>query len=228
MSGVPKIEISESRETLKCLRKQQKTGLGFAKVQALYLLKIQAVETVRHLAMVLGRGEATIHRWLHLYKEGGVEKLLEEKPKTGRPKKLPVETVAKLQQELRDREGFSSYQEVRNAPPLSCWNRVPAGSAVKIWGLAIENIIVSYGTIHRVVRYELQAKLKVARPLSKKQNPGDPEGFKNQRVSWLKTLNQSLSEQFQSHKKISYWRSPAFHLEQVQGGSGCQDETRLG
>jgi predicted transcriptional regulator len=129
MSGVSKIEILEPTETLKCLMKQQKTGLGFAKIQALYLMKIQAVETVRHLAVVLGRGEATVHRWLYLYKEGGIEKLLEEKPKTGRPKKLTIETVAKLQQELRDEEGFSSYQEV------------------KIWGLAIEDINVSYATM---------------------------------------------------------------------------------
>jgi hypothetical protein len=63
------------------------------------------------------------------------------------------------------------------------------------------------------VRYELQAKLKVARPKSKKQEPSDREGFKNQRASWLKTLNQSLDEEFSSFKQVSYW---------------CQDETRLG
>ena len=58
MSGVPKIEISESVEELKSLMKKQKTGLGYAKVQSLYLLKkINAVETVRHLAVILGRGE---------------------------------------------------------------------------------------------------------------------------------------------------------------------------
>ncbi len=35
MSGVPKIEIIESLEALKSLIKRQKTGLGYAKVQAL-------------------------------------------------------------------------------------------------------------------------------------------------------------------------------------------------
>ncbi|NJQ97687.1 MAG: IS630 family transposase [Hydrococcus sp. CSU_1_8] len=195
MTGVPKIEIVESAATLKGLMKQQKSSLGFTKIQALYLLKIKAVETIRHLAVVIGRGEATIHRWLHLYRKGGLEKLLEEHPKTGRPKKLPVETVAKLQEELRDREGFSSYQEV------------------KIWALAIEDIQASYGTIHRLVRYELQGKLKVARPLSKKQNPGDIEGFKNQRDAWLKNIKQWLRGTYESFQQVSYW---------------CQDETRLG
>lgn len=55
MSGIPKIEIIESVETLKSLMKKQKTGLAYAKVQALYLLKIKAVTTIRHLAVILGR-----------------------------------------------------------------------------------------------------------------------------------------------------------------------------
>ena len=74
--------------------KQQKTALGYAKVQALYLIKIQAVETVRYLAVIIGRSEVTIHHWLKLYRTGGIEKLLEVPPKTGRPKKLDIETVA--------------------------------------------------------------------------------------------------------------------------------------
>ncbi len=108
MSGVSKIEIIESLETLKSLMKRQKTGLGYAKVQALYLLKIHAVENINHLAVIIGRGESTIHRWLQFYRQGGLEKLLEEPPKTGRRKKLDVETVAQLKQELSDPEGFNS------------------------------------------------------------------------------------------------------------------------
>jgi hypothetical protein len=40
--------------------KQQKSGLSFAKVHSLYLLKIQAAETVRHLARLLGRTESRV------------------------------------------------------------------------------------------------------------------------------------------------------------------------
>lgn len=108
MTGIPKIEITESVEVLKDAMKHQKTGLGYAKVQAIYLLKIKAVETVRHLAVIVGRGEATVHRWLHLYREGGLDVLLEEKTPTGRSKKITIEEVAKLQQELKEPEGFSS------------------------------------------------------------------------------------------------------------------------
>ena len=42
MSGVPNIKITESVEQLKSLMKQQKTPLNYAKVQALYRLKIKA------------------------------------------------------------------------------------------------------------------------------------------------------------------------------------------
>ena len=61
----------------------------------------------------MGRSESTVHHWLQLYRQGGLEKLLEEIPKTGRPKKLNIETVAKIQQELSDPEGFISDQEVK-------------------------------------------------------------------------------------------------------------------
>jgi len=106
MSGVPNIEIVESASELKSMMKQQKIPLNYAKVQALYLLKIQAAETVRYLAILIGRAESTTHYWLQLYREGGLEKLLEVPPNTGRPKKLDVETVATIQKELSDPEGF--------------------------------------------------------------------------------------------------------------------------
>ena len=64
----------------------------------------------------------------------------------GRPKKIDVETAAQLQHELRDPEGFSSYTE------LKFWLNLLTGEDYK------------YSTPYRVVRYELQAKLKVPRP----------------------------------------------------------------
>ncbi|PSO92901.1 MAG: hypothetical protein BRC48_13360 [Cyanobacteria bacterium QS_9_48_30] len=90
MSGVLKIAISESAETLKSLLKKQKTALNYAKIPTLYLLKIQVAETIRYLAVILGRlrtahdaeiirhpcpPESTIHNWLQLYRIGGLEKL---------------------------------------------------------------------------------------------------------------------------------------------------------
>ena len=42
----------------------------------LYLFQSKQVETVREVSAVLGKSEATIHRWLFQYKEGGLENLL--------------------------------------------------------------------------------------------------------------------------------------------------------
>ena len=115
MSGVSKIAIAESALDLKSLMKKQKNALSYAKIQALYLLKIKVVETIRYLAVIMGRSESTIYYWLQLYRTGGIEKLLSEPPKTGRPKKIGIETVAKIQQELSDPEGFISYKEVQSS-----------------------------------------------------------------------------------------------------------------
>ena len=195
MSGVPNIEIAESVEELKSEMKKQKMALNFAKVQALYLLKIQAVETVRYLAVIMGRSESTIHSWLQLYRQGGLEKLLEEHLKTGRPKKLEIETVAKIQRELSEPEGFFSYKEI------------------KLWLLTCQNIAISYPTIHRVVRYELQGKLKVPRPCHEKQQPGIISAFKQHLATRIRGIIDEIRYIWKDQRNISYW---------------CQDETRLG
>lgn len=161
MTGVPQIEIKESAEDLKELMKKQKSGLEFAKVQTLYLLKINAVETVRYLALLIGRGESTVHRWLKVYRERGVKALLKQEESEeegespsrppGRPEVIDVAIAAAIQQELKEQEGFSSYQEVQQ------------------WLEIIKGLKVSYISVWRIGRYEFQAKLKVPRPQSNKQ-----------------------------------------------------------
>jgi transposase len=195
MSGRPQIEIKESVKELRRLLKQQKTALNHAKVQALYLLKIEIAETVRYLAVMMGRSESTIHSWLQLYRLGGLEKLLEEHPKTGRPKKLKIETVAKLQQELFQPEGFNSYGEIQH------------------WLLACQDVRLSYPTVHRLVRYELAAKLKEPRPYHEYQQPGVVEVFRQHFPTRIQGVMAEISKQWGNHVPITYW---------------CQDETRLG
>ena len=112
MSSRPHIKITESVENLREILKPQKRILAYNKVQMLYLFQSKQVETVREVSAVLGKSEATIHRWLSQYKEGGLENLLKNRQVFGRPKKFSVEIAATLQQELRDPEGFQSYKEV--------------------------------------------------------------------------------------------------------------------
>lgn len=144
MPVVPKIDIVESVEDLKELMKQQKSSLAYAKVQSLYFLKMGEVETVRHLAVLMGRGERTIHRWLSkfLQKKGGIERLLSEGNPPGRPKKISVEEVALLQNELKDPVGFTSYKEIY------------------FWLSVVREISVSYTTVYRLVRQELGSSIK--------------------------------------------------------------------
>ncbi|NET66435.1 MAG: helix-turn-helix domain-containing protein [Moorea sp. SIO1G6] len=195
MTGVANLNVIESPERLLKLMNQQKTALGFAKVQSLYLWKIGAVETVRHLAVLVGRTERTIHRWLEIYRQSGIEELLKEKPKTGRPKKLKIEQVAKLQQELRDPAGFKSYKEVQ------------------LWIFIFWEIWLSYSTVHRIVNQELKAKLKVVRPRSKKQLPGEVEEFIATFPEKLKLLLEHQKHIINQYQKVTFW---------------CSDETRLG
>ena len=187
MSGVPKIQIAESVETLKSLMKKQKTALNHAKVQSLYLLKINVAETVRYLAVIMGRSESTIHYWLQLYKTGGMAKLLEEPPQTGRPAKLEIETLAKIQQELSDPEGFNSYKERQ------------------LWLLICQDIEISYPTLHRIVRYELKGKLKVPRPTHEKQQPGVIEVFQDYFPELIKGLINDIRDKWGHNCRISYW-----------------------
>jgi len=160
MSGYLKINITEDTATLQALLRQQKTAQGFERVQALYLLKTKQVETVQHLAIVLGRTRVTVQRWLRQYRQEGIVGLLKEKTSPGRPQSIPAWAVERLRQELQQPEGFKSYGEVRT------------------WLKAVLGVEASYKVVHNTVRYQLQSKLKVPRPYSVKQHPGAISSFK--------------------------------------------------
>ncbi|NEP02411.1 MAG: helix-turn-helix domain-containing protein [Symploca sp. SIO2E9] len=108
MPRVVKIEITEEAETLKKLLVHQQDKRRFERVQVLYLLKIREVETVSHLAVVIGRGRRTIQRWLSQYRIGGLAKMLEVKKSPGKEPLIPQWAVESLKVELSDPEGFSS------------------------------------------------------------------------------------------------------------------------
>jgi hypothetical protein len=73
---------------------------------------------------------------------------------------LTAETVDRLSKELLAPEGFSSYQEVHQWLTTCC------------------EVKVAYRTVHQWTKYRLKGKLKVPRPVSKKQKIGAVEEFK--------------------------------------------------
>ncbi len=161
MSGVVKIEISESTETLKKLLKNASTPQEKERIQTIYWLKTKTVETVKQIAIMLGRNRVTVQKWLRKYREGGLDFLLEPKKNVGgRPRSIPPYIVEKLQTELKNPEGCKSYGEIQ------------------LWLKTCFDIDVAYRTVHQLVRYQLKAKLKVPRPIHIKQNQQAQENFK--------------------------------------------------
>ncbi|MEG4110225.1 helix-turn-helix domain-containing protein [Microcoleus sp. S13_C5] len=160
MSGVVKIDIRETEEELKGLLRKEKDATRHEKLQVLYWLKTQAVDSVLSAAVRLGKHRTIVQRWLSSYRAGGIEELLSQKPRLGRPRIMSPETVERLSKELQDPEGFSSYKEVHQ------------------WLTSCCEVKVAYRTVHQWARYRLKGKLKAPRPVSEKQKPGGVEEFK--------------------------------------------------
>lgn len=144
MVGVLTWFIHESPEVLKALMDEQTEELRRAKLHALYLLKSGTVKTKKQLAQIMLRNESTVFRWYQCYEREGLEGLLNSrKNPPGVKPKLQGKAREQLTERLADPAGFNNYSEVQTWVEQEC------------------GVSVSYPTIHRVVRYELKAKLKV-------------------------------------------------------------------
>lgn len=66
MSGVYKLEITESDDDLKQLLRVQKTASDKKRIQLLYLLKTGQAATVQEATLLLGRHRVTIQKKLRL------------------------------------------------------------------------------------------------------------------------------------------------------------------
>lgn len=155
-----KLEIAETAKYLEKSLKQSKSGVRKERLLLLWWLKTGQVSEHQELSRRLGRAHATITRWLHSYREGGLAQLLQVKTAPGAESKIQGEALDKLKQQLASPEGFSSYRAIVE------WLEQECGLKVK------------YDTVNRFVRQKLKAKLKVPRPQSLKQADGAVEGFK--------------------------------------------------
>ena len=160
MTGIYRLEIKESIEELKKLLRIQKTGAAKERVQWLYLLKSEQAQTMEQASQILGRHRVTVQKWAKKYRDGGIEGLLEQKPKTGRPSQLPDWAEQALEKRLQQEDGFNTYHEIGE------WLEENLG------------ITASYNTVHYWVHYRLKASPKVVRPQSSKQNTERRETYK--------------------------------------------------
>jgi transposase len=161
MAGVTRIEVRETAAELEDLIQKQSNPQLKERLQVLYLLKLPEPMSISVIAKVIGRHRGSVQAWLSQYRSGGLEQFLHIGQSTGRPRAIPVWAVASLKQRLDDPEGgFGSYTQVQQ------------------WLSETLNIEAEYGTVHHLVRYQLGAKLKAARPVHAKQDPEAREGFK--------------------------------------------------
>lgn len=142
MSGVFKLDITETADQLKSLLAQQTTASGKERIQSLYLLKIGKVQTLRELAVFLGRDTTTLYRWFQKYKTHGLEGMLQVKKGQGRKPAIPYDVLQKLQQQLQQPGAFKTYGEIQT------WLKEEFG------------VEASYKVVHEAVRYKLKVNLK--------------------------------------------------------------------
>ena len=157
MTGKLKIEISESIETLSNLIKQEKNSQKRERIQVLYWIKTNLAKTIGHLSSLSGKHRTTVSRWLSSYRKGGLSKMVDIYKSSGRKPEIPPEIQQALINELKEKEGFSSYKEIQT------------------WLYTVHDLEVAYKVVYDTVRYRLKAKLKVPRRSNIKKDAKDAE-----------------------------------------------------
>lgn len=140
--------ITESQEELEALLKANRNAQIHRRVHLLLLIRTGEVRTRAEAAKHLRVHRNSIWNWLQLYENGGMERLLRigQGAPAAEQKTLPGEVYQALQARLAE-NGFSNgYVEAQR------WLKEAFG------------LDVPYKTVHGIVRYRLQAKLKRARP----------------------------------------------------------------
>ncbi len=151
----PLPNITEDLATLQERLRSERDPQLKPRLHLLVLLKSGHVTTRRHAAAHLAVHRNTVTTWLHAYRRGGLSGLLTAKA-PGAPagqKSLPAAVFAQLQARLATPTGFTSYLEVQR------------------WLYDEFGLTLPYQTVHGIVRYQLQAKLKRPRPNHAKKTP---------------------------------------------------------
>jgi transposase len=166
------------------------------RIHMLVLIKEGKYGTRKAVAKHLSVHRNTIRDWLTKYESGGFTALLEIKP-PGAPsgqRSLPKNVLSALRKCLKDTSGFGSYVELQT------------------WLKETHDVSIRYKTLHRIVRYQLQAKPKIPRRSHEKKNDAEEAAFREEFPDKLKGL---VEEQV--------------HLRDTQNIRFLtQDESRLG
>lgn len=143
--------ILESADDLKQRLSQERDPTKHQRLHALYLLASGQARFRSDVAHLLAVSRNTVGRWLDRYAHGGLDTLLDRSVPPGKAPALQPDHVALLQQRLQHPQGFASYDDARQ------------------WIQETFGVVLTYNATHKLVRYKLGAKLKVARPTHEKK-----------------------------------------------------------
>ncbi len=138
--------IHESAEELKQRLARERHPAKHQRLHALYLLASGQARFRSDVARLLGLDRNTVGRWLDQYAHGGLPALLTLYVPAGKRKPLSPAHLTQLRQRLAAPQGFASYEAARQ------------------WIQDTFGVTLTYNATHKLIRYKLGAKLKVARP----------------------------------------------------------------
>lgn len=193
---MPMPNIKESLDELYTKLHKERRAAVKRRIHMLVLIKEGKRGTRKAVAKYLAVHRNTIRDWLTIYESGGLIALLQIKS-PGAPsgqRSLPENVLAALIECLEDTSGFGSYVELQT------------------WLKETHDVSIRYNTLHRIVRYQLQAKPKVPRRSHEKKDDAEEAAFREEFPEKLKSL---LDKQV--------------HLQDTQNIRFLtQDESRLG
>jgi len=150
----PLPEVFESIEELQALMAGTGDLQRKQRVHLLLLIRSGKVSSRQAAAAHLAAHRNSVGDWLAKYEQGGLEAMLDIGSPGAKPgiRVLSSPALTALKTRLEG-EGFDSYKQVQEWIGREFGRDVP------------------YPTVHRIVRYRLQSKLKRARPRNVKKTP---------------------------------------------------------
>lgn len=150
--GLP--TIKDDLETLRTRLRRTTDAQQKQRLHLLVLIGEGRVITRHEAAAHLAVHRNTVGRWLDLYRQYGLEALLQI-DSGGAPvgqRTLSAQAFNALQERLAQPQGFASYSEIQQ------------------WLAQEWDEVISYSAAHRLVHHRLKAKLKRPRPVHPKKN----------------------------------------------------------
>ena len=159
------LSIKESIDDLQLLKKRYKENYQQIRLQALLLIKEQTFKKRSDIALAIGKNVRSLERWIKVYKESGIETLLENKSGGARRFCMSKEAHKKLYEKLKDSKN----------PLLGYWDAVN-------WMNEHTSEIISYTTLRNYMITNFKTKLKSPRKSHYKKDEQAIEAFKKTTV----------------------------------------------